>query len=393
MQKKSRKKNILFFSRNWLPSVGGSTIMYHNLYSMLDNKIIVVTDKKYKNKNFDKKQKYKIIRINFDKFDIFDKINYKFNFLGYGKIRIGEFLKFNYYALYLLFICKIKGIKEIHSDGTYYSIIPSLINKFSKIDYSIWVHDQGNINPFRSNLKKKVILNANKIFAACTEISNLIKEKYSQNSFIIKPGIDHGKIKPDYNYKSIIDKYSLKGKKIILTLSRISKNKGIDIVLDLMPELIQKVPNLVYLIGGKGEELKELKKKVKKLKIEKYVKFIGFVSEKDKCKYYTLADIFIMLNRPIGGIDMEGFGMVFAESLTCQTPVIGGNTGGTYDSIHEGITGFRVNVKNKKETLKKITYLLKNKKNAVQMGKKGREISLNEFGWEKRIKKLEKYIQ
>ncbi|NBT91041.1 MAG: glycosyltransferase, partial [Verrucomicrobia bacterium] len=112
----------------------------------------------------------------------------------------------------------------------------------------------------------------------------------------------------------------LEGKKVIYTLARLDpgeRYKGIDEVMSVLPELVREIPDLIYLIGGKGTDRMRLEEKARSLGVADRVIFAGFVPEEEKADYYRLADLFMM---PGWG---EGFGIVYLESAACGVPVLG----------------------------------------------------------------------
>ena len=88
----------------------------------------------------------------------------------------------------------------------------------------------------------------------------------------------------------------------------------------------------------------------------------------------------------------EGFGMTVTEALWKGVPVVGGNVGGIPLQVIDGITGFLVNTG--EEAAEKTLYLLKNPKEAKEMGKRGREHVLRNFLITKHLKDyLDLFIQ
>lgn len=73
----------------------------------------------------------------------------------------------------------------------------------------------------------------------------------------------------------------------------------------------------------------------------------------------------------------EGFGLTVSEALWKETPVIGGNVGGIPTQIEDGKTGFLVN--SIEQCAEKMVYLLQNKEEAREMGKRGREVVRQKF--------------
>lgn len=80
----------------------------------------------------------------------------------------------------------------------------------------------------------------------------------------------------------------------------------------------------------------------------------------------------------------EGFGMTVTEALWKRVPVVGGNVGGIPLQVIDGVTGFLVNTVD--EAAEKTLYLLRNPKEAKEMGKRGREHILRNFLITKHLK-------
>ena len=149
----------------------------------------------------------------------------------------------------------------------------------------------------------------------------------------------------------------LEGKKVIYTLARLDpreRYKGIDEVISVLPQLVREIPNLVYLIGGKGADRTRLEKKARTLGIAEHVIFAGFVPESEKADYYRLADLFVM---PGWG---EGFGIVYLESAACGVPVLGSTLDASAEVIRAAEIGEAVNPKNAGELKSAILRMLKN---------------------------------
>ena len=135
---------------------------------------------------------------------------------------------------------------------------------------------------------------------------------------------------------SLIARYGLQGKKILLTLGRIvskERAKGFDEVVDILPELLREIPELAYIIAGDGEYFQALVDKVNKLGLDKHVIFTGMVDEEEKADLYRLADVYVMPSRG------EGFGFVFLEAMACGIPVIASKVDGSREAVLDGQLG------------------------------------------------------
>ncbi len=104
--------------------------------------------------------------------------------------------------------------------------------------------------------------------------------------------------------------------KILLSLGRISQEKSIDFLIEAMPELIAKNPELRLLIVGDGPYRSELERLVQELSMEAYVCFAGRIPFCDVIQYYSLADFFVNASKT------ETQGLTIFEAMASNLPVI-----------------------------------------------------------------------
>ncbi len=157
---------------------------------------------------------------------------------------------------------------------------------------------------------------------------------------LLPNSIDAARFSPRPKRDALVRKYSLEGKTVVMTMGRLvsaERYKGFDEILEVLPELIEHVPGLVYMIAGEGDDRVRLQSKAGRLGIRGRVVFTGFVPEEQKCDYYNLADAFVMPSRG------EGFGIVFLEAMACGIPVVGSLADGSREALCEGALGELVN--------------------------------------------------
>jgi glycosyltransferase involved in cell wall biosynthesis len=174
---------------------------------------------------------------------------------------------------------------------------------------------------------------------------------------VVPDTYDSEKFQPGPVPLALRQRLGLEGKKVLYTLARLDpgeRYKGIDEVLSILPELTREIPNLIYLIGGKGGDRERLEEKARTLGVAERVIFAGFVPEAEKADYYRLADLFVM---PGWG---EGFGIVYLESAACGVPVLGSTLDASQEVIRSAGLGEAVNPKNAEELRAAILRMLKN---------------------------------
>ena len=148
-----------------------------------------------------------------------------------------------------------------------------------------------------ADLSDKLIVMSQKAFDFLGEIYGVPKTKIA----FIHHGIpDTPFIDPNY-YK---DKFGVEGKKVLLTFGLLSPHKGIENVLQALPSVIKKHPDVTYIILGAthphilaeyGEEYRiSLQQLVRKLNIRDHVTFQNrFVKLEVLCEFLGATDIYV----------------------------------------------------------------------------------------------------
>jgi len=231
------------------------------------------------------------------------------------------------------------------------------LKKIFGIEYRIYVHGLDIVRPLKSSWKKfwikKILLNSKEIIANSNATSKVLKnydiedEVIQKKLNIIYPKIE--KQDPEQYRNSaqkIIENYGLGDKKVLLTIARLVKRKGVDLVISAAKEIEEK--NLVYAIIGDGDELENLKQKAGN---DERILFLGKVEDKEKYAWLCLCDIFILT--PIESEDdFEGYGIVYKEAQMFNKPVIGSLVGGVPEAIgNNGILVEAGNINQIKEAI------------------------------------------
>jgi glycosyltransferase involved in cell wall biosynthesis len=148
-----------------------------------------------------------------------------------------------------------------------------------------------------SDLSDKLVVMSRKAFDFLKDIYSVPEEKIA----FIHHGIPDTPFIDSSFYK---DKFGVEGKKVLLTFGLLSPNKGIENVLQALPSVIQKHPDVTYIILGAthphilkahGEEYRiSLQQLVRKLNISGHVIFQNrFVALKELCEFLGIADIYV----------------------------------------------------------------------------------------------------
>jgi phosphatidylinositol alpha-1,6-mannosyltransferase len=198
---------------------------------------------------------------------------------------------------------------------------------------------------------------------------------------LIHPGVDTDVFRPGLPCEDLRQSVGVvPGRKLILSVGRLSRRKGFDMVIRSLPLLLQQGLDVRYALIGIGEDHDYLSGLARELGVEDHVKLLGHVSPDDLPRWYNACDVFVMPNREING-DNEGFGMVFLEAAACGRPVIAGQDGGTGSAVSDGVTGYRVDGKQLESVVEKLADVLGDGQLATRLGQAGHARAHSEFNW------------
>ena len=141
-------------------------------------------------------------------------------------------------------------------------------------------------------------------------------------------------------------------------------------------------------ISGGGRDEPRLRKLVAELGAP--VRFLGRVGNDDLPALYGCADVYTMLCRNRwGGLEQEGFGIVFLEAAACEVPQVAGDSGGAEDAVVDGVTGVMIrHADDAREAARAFERLLDDPVLRHAMGQAGRVRAVEEFSYDGLAKRL-----
>lgn len=205
---------------------------------------------------------------------------------------------------------------------------------------------------------------------------------HAEKIHVIHPGVNPTAFRAkDEAVLAIRQRHNLGRSPVLLTVGRLQRRKGQDMVIQALPHVVKKFPDVKYVIVGTGEEYAFLQRLAQDVGVQDKVIFAGQIADGEQAAYYAACDVFLMPNRQIGE-DIEGFGIVFLEAGAAGKPVVGGKSGGTGEAILDEVTGLRVDGTNVQAIATAVTELLSDPNRARVMGECGRRRVEAEFTWQ-----------
>jgi phosphatidylinositol alpha-1,6-mannosyltransferase len=173
---------------------------------------------------------------------------------------------------------------------------------------------------------------------------------------------------------------------VVLGLSRLVPRKGFDVLLDAVAELDDSV---TVVIAGHGRDRRRLEARADRIDIGSRVRFLGRVPDADLPALYGCADVFAMLCRDRwGGLEAEGFGIVFLEAAACGVPAVAGRSGGAHEAVAHDSTGYVVDPHDVDEVRDALHRLLSDDDLRSRMGTAARRRAEDEYSYDHLVERL-----
>jgi len=184
----------------------------------------------------------------------------------------------------------------------------------------------------RKFIEKFSLDKANKIIVLSRYTKDKLMNTYRvfENKIVIIPSgvnIEH--------FKPAIDKISLRREMnlaqeplTLFTVRNLVARMGLENLIKTIPLLQNKGVCVQLFIGGQGMLKEKLQALINELGLQDCVWLCGFISDYSLVKYYQMADFFILPTT-----ELEGFGLVTIEAMSCGTAVLATPIGGTIEIL------------------------------------------------------------
>lgn len=172
---------------------------------------------------------------------------------------------------------------------------------------------------------------------------------------------------------------------VIGYVGKLSRGKGIDILLRAVPAVVEKYPTVCILIVGEGPERDYLEGLAAQMEIRARTVFPGFLD--DIPGILAAVDILVLPSLK------EAAGGVVREAMAARKPVVASRVGGLPESVVDGKTGFLVSPEDHEALGRSIIELLDNPVLRERFGKAGREQAKAKFSIEAMVQQYEALYQ
>ncbi|NLV74804.1 MAG: glycosyltransferase family 4 protein [Chloroflexi bacterium] len=131
-------------------------------------------------------------------------------------------------------------------------------------------------------------------------------------------------------------RYANPSEKLVFFVGRMVSEKGAAILVRSAVHVLNLMPNVRFVLAGRGPELSYVQSLIHELWLDRHVMLAGFISDEERNRIFAVSDcaVFPSLYEP--------FGIVALEAMAARVPVVVSDVGGLKEVVKHGETGITI---------------------------------------------------
>ncbi|MBK7579788.1 MAG: glycosyltransferase family 4 protein [Myxococcales bacterium] len=212
---------------------------------------------------------------------------------------------------------------------------------------------------------------ADRVFAPSRYIAELLAREYDvvpEKLRVVPNGVDVELFRRDSALASAVP--------TLLSVSRLSEQKGLEYLLEVLRRVRARRPDAILRIAGDGPEKQRIAARVSALGLSRNVELLGYVPHAELPRLYAAATVFLSTSV------YEPFGLTTLEAMACGCPVVVSALGGASDFVRDGVDGY---VRHPQDVVgfgKAVLEIVSNAEQGLRMGASARGRA-EQFAWPK----------
>lgn len=172
--------------------------------------------------------------------------------------------------------------------------------------------------------------------------------------------------------------------RVLLTVGRVDRRKGQDLVIRALPQILRELPEVHYVVVGLPDRAEELRRLAEELGVSSHVFFLGRQPTSALVGYYNACDLFVLTSRHTDDGDFEGYGIVVVEAALCGKPALVAGDSGLAEAVIDGQTGLVVPPEDPDAIASHVIRLLRDDDLRRRLGASALERARAEMSWRRR---------
>ncbi|HYE89657.1 MAG TPA: glycosyltransferase family 4 protein [Terriglobales bacterium] len=184
------------------------------------------------------------------------------------------------------------------------------------------------LGALRHRIEHRVLTRVDRVYALSRFMADRVAAAHGlpAAAVAVNPGgVDRARFAPPADRAAARRRLGLPAEApVLFCLRNLEPRMGVDVLLDAMPAVRARHPDVLLVVGGRGPLAAPLRARAAALGLEGAVRFTGFLPDAELPAWFGAADASVLPTQ-----HMEGFGLVTVESLACGTPVVATPVGAT----------------------------------------------------------------
>ncbi|MCA9957000.1 MAG: glycosyltransferase family 4 protein, partial [Anaerolineales bacterium] len=193
---------------------------------------------------------------------------------------------------------------------------------------------------------KWLLQSADMVFPNSTMMETAVRQStniHPRKLHLIHPCIIENKLQVTVAPDTMRQRLDLAGNYILLTVARLTKAKGVDTVIQALPQILRAIPQAHYVVVGDGPARAELEALAEASSVGQKVSFLGTKPHTEVANFLAMSDLFVMTpHENPDTVNVESFGIVYLEANYLKRPVVASSAGGIPDAVKHEETGLLV---------------------------------------------------
>ncbi len=223
----------------------------------------------------------------------------------------------------------------LHQVYTFSTLLGYIYAKKYGIPYAVKPH--GSLTKYHESDSKliktlakwilisKILREADAIIVTCESERDDLNLSFQAKTYQLGYGADVSQIAYNASQRPTISSLNLR----IVFSGRFDKKKNLPLVIQAMPQILNKYPDLILDIAGSGNtnEVKKLQSLISSLKLESSIQFHGWIDSSKMRDLFAGAKLLVLPS------ENENFAIVVAEALSAGVPCVVSKFVGTADIV------------------------------------------------------------
>lgn len=209
---------------------------------------------------------------------------------------------------------------------------------------------------------------------------------------VLPNGVDTARFRPGADGEGIRARYELTGRPVIGFVGSIKPWHGLDLLLDALPRMLERTPDLAVLVVGDGPGLPAFRARIAQTKFAQSMRLVGKVPHDEIPAHFAAIDVSVA---PYGAEDVDFYfsPLKVVESLACGCPVVAPRLGQLTRLVRDGVTGRLFAAGDAAAFAGAVSDLLSDRALLRTMGGAASALAQAEFGWEHHARRVVELVK